>query len=664
FKLLRTWDIIDWCQQDPFTGQFPTWHCHQVVKISNNVKPEIETCDSISVCTYDSDCVDGYVELFAKGSDDCTENENLRWNYRVYTGASGVGPLSLTGTPYAEYSGVGDSINASGTYPIGSHIIQWTLYDKCGNATTCNQSFTVMNCKAATAYCISGLAVDLMPMDVDNDGTVDFGMVELWASDFDAGSSHPCQLPVHLSFSPDTSERNRIFDCTTRGDVDVEIWASVVGPDGNLIQSYCETYINVQDNMNACVGQSDVKVDVDGVILTEDLTQVDNISVDLDGSELSTTTDINGIYAFPEMPSGGDYVINPFSNDSPLNGVSTLDIIEIQKHILGIEQLRSPYKMIAADINNDNQITTIDLIELRKVILGVHPEFQSNDSWRFVDKGYIFTDPQNPLVESFTEDYEILGLNSDMNVDFIAVKVGDVNNTAQVSASNPVTQNRNSENMELYYEAIPITDGDIVSIPVYTNTEGVNGYQFTMNFDSDILEVLQVNGITADLTEHNYRIIDNNIVFSWNNTQVLNKGEAVFEIVARAKSSTTIHNVLDINSDVINAEAYAGNKMLNTVITDNISSENLVEDEFSLYQNSPNPFTNLTRVSFNLPQDSYVIVNVHDVQGQLLRQYSGDYTKGMNQIEINAEDLGLSGVMYLTIQTEQNTASIKMVVLK
>ena len=43
-------------------------------------------------------------------------------------------------------------------------------------------------------------------------------------------------------------------------------------------------------------------------------------------------------------------------------------------HVLGQEVLDSPYKMIAADINNDKEISALDLIELRKLILGVYNE--------------------------------------------------------------------------------------------------------------------------------------------------------------------------------------------------------------------------------------------------------------------------------------------------
>ena len=73
------------------------------------------------------------------------------------------------------------------------------------------------------------------------------------------------------------------------------------------------------------------------------------------------------------------------------NGVSTLDLVRIQKHLLGIEALSSPYDLIAADANNSESVSAIDLVELRKLILGIYTELPANQSWRFVDKGFLFS---------------------------------------------------------------------------------------------------------------------------------------------------------------------------------------------------------------------------------------------------------------------------------
>ena len=66
------------------------------------------------------------------------------------------------------------------------------------------------------------------------------------------------------------------------------------------------------------------------------------------------------------MAYGGTYEVIPEKNDDLLNGVTTYDLVLIQKHILGIDQFSSPYKVIAADIDHNNKLTAIDLVELRE----------------------------------------------------------------------------------------------------------------------------------------------------------------------------------------------------------------------------------------------------------------------------------------------------------
>ena len=80
------------------------------------------------------------------------------------------------------------------------------------------------------------------------------------------------------------------------------------------------------------------------------------------------TTGVDGQFSFNAIPMNNGYTVLPERNDDYKNGVSTFDLVLIQKHILGIEKLNSPYKVIASDINNDERVTAIDLVELRKLI--------------------------------------------------------------------------------------------------------------------------------------------------------------------------------------------------------------------------------------------------------------------------------------------------------
>jgi hypothetical protein len=98
------------------------------------------------------------------------------------------------------------------------------------------------------------------------------------------------------------------------------------------------------------------------------------------------------------------YTLTPTKDDNPLNGVTTYDLVLISKHILGLEPLTTPYKMIAADANRSGSITTFDIVEFRKLILGIYNELPNNTSWRFVDKAFSFPNPNNPFQSTFPEN--------------------------------------------------------------------------------------------------------------------------------------------------------------------------------------------------------------------------------------------------------------------
>jgi len=82
----------------------------------------------------------------------------------------------------------------------------------------------------------------------------------------------------------------------------------------------------------------------------------------------------------------------------------------IQRHILGLAELDSPYKLIAADINNSESITGSDLLALRKMVLGINTEFPNNHSWRAIDAAHEFVDATNPWATEIPEGYDILNL--------------------------------------------------------------------------------------------------------------------------------------------------------------------------------------------------------------------------------------------------------------
>gem|GEM_PF-2521344 len=189
----------------------------------------------------------------------------------------------------------------------------------------------------------------------------------------------------------------------------------------------------------------------------------------------------------PQSPPGSDY----------LNGVSTFDIVLINKHILGIEQFDAPYKVIAADANDSKTVSTFDIAEFRKLILGIYQELPNNESWRFVPKVYAFPNPANPFVPLFPESIVV---PPDTSFDFYAVKVGDVNGSAVTSA----LRNGNHESTFLEFRTPILKQDGYLAIPVvYIGVDELVALQCAVRFDSEKMEFVgitqgELEGISSE----------------------------------------------------------------------------------------------------------------------------------------------------------------------
>lgn len=662
-KIIRKWKVIDWCDfdYDIRSGrlEYEKYEYEQIIKVNDDVDPEFTfvTPDSM-FCSFDTTCTAGPATLIATADDSCTPDDDLRWEFKIDAFNDGIYDTTATGN--------GATIDASGDYPLGDHRIKYVFEDRCGNKITTERLFSVVNCKAPTPYCKNGVVVDLMPMDTNRDGTVDIGMIEIWASDLDLGSFGPCGNPVVLSFSSDTTDTNRMFDCDSVGQRNVEIWVTdrITGN-----QSFCRTFVIIQDNTGAC-GNTLNGGSVSGFIFTEDQKKVRDAQVDLFGSGFGgVMTQNTGQYAFPNMPFGGAYEVAPAKDDEHMNGISTRDLIFIQRHLLGKEDLGTPYKMIAADVDGNADITVADIVELRRLILGAYSELPSNTSWKFVDKGYKFPDPQDPFNPMYPEKYVIDHFVSDMpNVDFVAVKVGDVDNSVEEGGLNGNTT-RSGNSMILTAEAKSFDLGEEIAVEFSSNNFiDIAGYQFTLNFDPEMLEFASVESGVLELSESNVGLNyleEGMINMSWNTVNGLNadKDEVLFTITFTGVKAGELGSALSLNSRMVSAEAYTG---LDEIIPVRLgfNGSNGESANFRLYQNHPNPFNRSTVIGFDLPEDSEVQLTVYDVTGKVVALYELAGNKGYNSAEIFASELTSTGVLYYQLDSKGYTATKKMVVLQ
>jgi len=656
YKILRDWSVIDWCQygDDPVYLGLPghpyegMWVHTQIIMVNDYNAPVITSdCDNQTICAYNSDCT-GDVTLVAEADDECTPDDELVWSYRV------------TG-PNLDYPLVGNSNTFTNNHmELGWYDILWTVEDRCGNISECSFSFKVEDCKNPTPLCYSEITTVLMP-------TTDPRMVSIKARDFDRGSDdncdrgstcEDCYTDLRFSFSgTDPYDSIRTFTEDDEGLHTLDMW--VWDQAGN--KDFCTVTVYIQDNVTGTNAM------LAGQIITEDDKKVENATVKLEDMEIRETVSVktndDGFFEF-SVPTGRDYKVKAEMSGNYLNGLTTLDLVLIQKHILGIKDLNTPYKLLAADANNDQRVTASDILALRKLILGSTDNLENTDAWEFVDNKYEFINPRNPWLTQEQDMHTIYlnGMNGDVtNNHFVAVKIGDVNNSAVVNASssNPIDLRGV---MSLNIDNKTFKSGERVLVPVKaSDLIDLSGMQFSLKIGDNIkFEAIEANDLKVN--ESNYSFHNNKLFFSWNalKNQLVNENEILFTLVFKAKNNGQLINQLNLVTD-LNPEAY--NEELDILGLElNYRNEKL--GDFALYQNTPNPFSNETEISFNLPKAGNVTITVFDVTGKVILKKSGEFEKGYNSVKMSKDDLNnISGVMYYKVENEDNMAVRKMILL-
>lgn len=97
-------------------------------------------------------------------------------------------------------------------------------------------------------------------------------------------------------------------------------------------------------------------------------------------------------------------------------------------------------------------------------------------------------------------------------------------------------------------------------------------------------------------------------------------------------------------------------------LDDVTSIHDVKSEENILHQNTPNPFTEETNISFELAEAGVVRITISDISGRIIRVMETYFTAGLNTILI--EDLEATGLLNYTIQTNDYSASKKMLLVE
>lgn len=633
----------------------------QFVTVSDNVAPQIDLPIPDNGQAITGNCLGGVLLSFT-ASDDCAVPEtSISLDIDV---VDRNGDDTITRPDFLEdrqvspnrfFAQPDGSVEVSIRFlPIGQHLARTQTTDNCGNLTERFFLLTVEDSRAPLPDCSVVNNVTLIPDPAFG------GITALLATDFILGPATVCtETPVTYSiyreetaaqagFVPFAGEEQLNLDCSDLGQNILRVYA-IAETTGR--HDYCNISVNVTSTNDVCAGRLGI---IDGYILTEAGESMAGVEVfaAADGQEIRIVTEDDGYYRFDGLAEGADYTIRPYFNDDPINGLSTFDISLVSDYLTqNQEEELSPYQLIAADANNSRAITILDLIEIREILLGIDDDFDNNTSWRFVPADYAFPDPTNPWAEQFPEAAVVAGLSGTQSADFVAIKVGDVNGSANPTSSLwPFGEGSNGRtNKALKLELQPKNDGTWSL--VVSNEVALSGIQFSMALPAG---ARIVGGIARD-----FWVVDQDDMLHLsyvpeNGTNLYGGVDLLeLELPDGALLSIAEERLARLAPEAYTADGHIIGLMLVQAAPSFVSKISV----------APNPISSSSFLSFSWPGRETLRLELIDASGRLVSERKVDVLAGRNTLPLGSVDGDLrAGVYFVRLQGQKGNAMARVVV--
>ena len=655
-KLVRELTVIDWCTYVPNQGDtIGIYKFRQVIKVVDEGAPTI-TCENVSLTAGDNCEIVGF-QLVATAQDESMCGDvGLVYTAAIDTDGNGTYDLELNPVETA-----GGDVMAVVNTPLGVGIfnVKWTATDECNNVGMTICTITIEDNKAPTPQCITTISTAVMNTT---------GEVGIWAKDFNLGSgtADACGGAITFSFSEtDRNVPNMNFTCADiPNGVSEVITIKVYVWDESDNVDFCTVMIRIDDNSDVCPDQNEGSALIGGRITSrngEDLESAEvQVTAVVDQVSNMKMTDINGQYAFSNNAMMNRYEVSASKSDDYLNGISTLDIILMQRHILALSNLEDPLQIVAADVNGDERITALDLVEMRRLLLGKSEVFSAGASWKFIAANQTFEDPNHPWP---LQDVISIGeLDHNMkDQDFLAIKLGDVNGNA-IANSALVAGGRNYNQHALLIEDRNVNAGDEITISLDLNSiKNIVGLQLAFNLEGGTWMSIASGDINIEAT--NVMISGPSAAITWNSERTI-KNAGFVSLMFKSNRSGKLSEMIYLDKQKLAPQAYAGTEISVTDLDIAWSTTSKSNEAFEVFQNVPNPWDVETTVGFRIKAKGVVELAVFDVTGRQILGTSAVFSTGYNEFRINQSELSESGVLYYQLSYDNKVATRKMIVLE
>ncbi len=427
------------------------------------------------------------------------------------------------------------------------------------------------------------------------------------------------------------------FDKCRTGQHGLEVWVK----DENGLTNSCYTYVIVHPSLGDCSCITDGDLRLSGCVRTHTGQKLDDFRLSgqvesASGAQTAVSKKISvfgsdscfNLLAAAKLPVSQGYKVRLLGdkNNAPLNGVSTYDLVLISKHILGLEQLPTIYHALAADANRSNSVTTFDIVEIRKLLLGIYDTLPAAKSWRFVRP--IPNPASYTLLEVAQDTFQttLPNLQDDVTLtklDFIAIKTGDVNNSAYPGLMGaPEDRDGNAPPLSIVADDPVLEAGTIFTLPLHLATSAtLSGWQIALAADPARLLIEAVEGLPDD----SYFISPSGQLRAlWHDASVRDfpQGHTLFSLKIRVLQKTVLSEALSLQPERLLPEAYGAAGAWQSVSLFFQKNEATSQTEF--FPPYPNPTSGDATFGTLLHEPAALRLEVWDAGGRLA--YSTEFS--------------------------------------
>lgn len=612
-RIFRSWKVVDPCIYTGNLGSPGIWEYVQTIDVVDQQGPILNVPAPVLVSTGSGGC-QAFVDLPEVSAQDCSTVLSIVHN-----------------SPYALNLGA----NASGLYPVGMHQVVFTATDDCGNTSQKTVQIEVRDQTKPIALCKTGLSI---PLNAS-------GYASISPDEIDAGSYDACTTPAFLSKYVAPSN----FDCQSLGFKKISL--TIGDASGNV--AVCTTMVSINDPNQVCASGPTLRA-LGGGIRTEQGDTVRNIPVELynNGLYVVNYCDSTGRFRFDDLASDSSYHIHPINNANWSNGISTYDLLLISRHILGIQPLNSPYKLIAADANKSGSVTTFDIVQLRKLILGIYDTLPGINSWRFIPASHSFINPNNPFYGGFPEEIFIQNLNTDsLGNQFVGIKVGDVNNS-----SNPAQARTGQDTawLSLQIMDIPGVDSVRCRLKLEANRR-VDGIQFALGMPANKQFRVEIPEESFLRSENWVQISPEELRVSWNRGLEQTEHTDLLDFVCVKNGNSLNYKLFFSLIDLkLKSEVYIKDEIMHLAIRLPVGETAPSNREWDISAD-PNPFVESIWISCRNCPDARYLLEVYDVTGRLVYSDKKAAAPGNPIAQICGTNLPGAGVYFYRVVLDTNT---------